>query len=76
MTALIVSRIFSACGSLHYTLRKTLFEPMLNSVYNTLVWGHSKIQSPRNCQILDQPPPYGTVSYFLHYTPSPMSPEK
>ena len=65
MTAFIVSRIFGACGWLHYTLRKTLFQPMLNSVYNTLVWGHSKIPLPRNCQSLDPPPPYVTISYFL-----------
>ena len=57
MTAFIVSRIFGACGWLHYTLRKTLFQSMLNSVYNTLVCGHSIMPSPRKCQILDQPVP-------------------
>ena len=42
---------------------------MLNSVYNALVWGHSKMSLPRKCQILDlPPPPYVTVSYFFHYT--------
>ena len=50
MTAFIVPRVFGACVWLHYTLRKTLFQPMLNSVYNRLVLGHLKMSSPRKCQ--------------------------
>ena len=70
MTVFIVSRIFGACGWLHYTLRKTQFQLMLNSIYNALVWGHSKMSSPHKCQMLD-PPPSLCHSYFCHYTSSP-----
>ena len=71
MTVFLVLRIFGASGWLHYTLRKTQFQPMLNSVYNTLVWGHWKMSLPCKCQMLGPPPPYITASYFFHYTLSP-----
>ena len=36
------------------------------------LWGHSKMISPRKCQILDPPSLISPLVSFFHYTPSPM----